>query len=117
MIWAAISWHSADSSISVNGQITTRDYVDILDNQVCPVVQMLFPNNYAIFQDENLLIHTSRSVHSWFEEHEDAVQHLPWPGKSPDLNIIKPLWSVLDSRVRSKFPLASSHRQLEDVLH
>ena len=93
------------------------DCVDILDNQVCPVVQMLFPNNYAIFKDENLLTHTSRSVHSWFEEHEDAVQHLPWPGKSPDLNTIKPLWSVLDSRVRSRFPPPSSDKQLENVLH
>jgi hypothetical protein len=68
-------------------------------------------------QDENLLIHASKSVHSWFEEHEDAVQHLSWPGKSPDLNIIEPLLSVLDSGVRSRFPPPSSHKQLEDVLH
>jgi len=64
-----------------------------------------------------MLIHTSRIVHSWFEEHEDAVQHLPWPGKSPDLNIIETHWSILDSRVRSGFPTPSSHKQLEDVLH
>jgi hypothetical protein len=117
MIWAAISWHSAGPNITVNGQITTRDYMDSLDNPVLPMVQMLFPNDYANFQDENLLIHTSRSVHSWFEEHEDAVQHLPWPGKSPDLNIFEPLWSVLESRVRSGFPPPSSHKQLEDVRH
>jgi len=49
MIWAAISWHSAGPSITVNSQITARDFVDILDNQVHPMVRMLFPNNYAIF--------------------------------------------------------------------
>jgi len=91
--------------------------MDILDNPVHPMVQMLFPNDYAVFQDENLLIHASRSVHSWFEEHEDAVQHLPWPRKSPGLNIIEPLWFILESRVRSRFPPPSSHKQLEDVRH
>jgi hypothetical protein len=29
---------------------------------------------------------------SWFEEHEDELQHLPWPAQSPDLTIIEPIW-------------------------
>jgi len=58
--------------------------VDILSTQVHPVVQMLFPHDDAIFQDDNLPIHAARSVHSWFEEHEDALQHLPWRAQSPD---------------------------------
>jgi hypothetical protein len=51
---------------------------------------MLFPNNYAIFQDGNSPIHTARSVESLFEEHEDVLR-LFWLAQSPDLNIIKPL--------------------------
>jgi hypothetical protein len=50
------------------------------------MVQMLFPNKVAIFQ-----VSTARTVQSWFEEHEDALQHLPWPAQSPELNTIKPL--------------------------
>jgi len=69
---------------------------------------MLFSNNDAISYDDNSPIHTGRNVQSWFEEHEDALQHLPWPAQSPDLNIIKPLWSVLESRVRSKLPPTST---------
>ena len=76
------------------------------------MVQVLFPNNDAIFQD-NLPIHTARSVQSWFEEHEDALQHLLWLAQSPTLNIIEPLWSVLESRVRRRFPPLSL-RQLEE---
>ena len=82
-----------------------------------PVVQMLFHNNDAIFQDDISPIHTARNVQSRFEEHEDALQHLPWPAQSPGLNIIESLWSVLESRVRSRFPPPSSLKQLEDVLH
>jgi hypothetical protein len=52
------------------------------------MVQILFPNREAIFQAS-----TARNVQSWFEEHEDALQHLPWTEQSPELNTIKPLVS------------------------
>jgi hypothetical protein len=92
MIWAAISWYSADLIITLNDQITASDYVDILGSQVHPMVQM-FPDNDAVSQDNNSSIHTARSVQSWFEENEDELQQLPWPAQSPELNTIKPLVS------------------------
>ena len=61
--------------------------------------------------------HTARSVQCWFEEHEDVLQHPLWLAQLPNLNIIEPLWLVLESRVRSRFPSPSSLKQLEDVLH
>jgi len=64
MIWVAISWCFAGSIFTVNDRNTASDYVDILDNQVHPMVQMLFPNNDAVFQDYSLPIHTARSVQS-----------------------------------------------------
>jgi hypothetical protein len=87
----------------------------ILGNQVHPVVRM-FPNNDAVFQDGSSPILTARSVRSSFDEYEDALKHLPWPAQSPDLNIIEPSYSVLESRVRNRFPSPSSVKQLEDVL-
>jgi hypothetical protein len=90
--------------------------MDILRNQVHAMVQMFFPNNGAVFQDDNLPIHTVNSVRSWFKEHKEAPQHLPWPAQSPDLNILRPLWSALEKRVRSRIP-PPSLKQLEDVLH
>jgi len=97
----------------VNGQITASDYVDILGIQLHPLVQLLFPKNDAIFQDDDSPIHTARSVQSWFEEHEDALQHLLHLAQLHDSNIIEPLWSVLESRVRSRFPPLSL-KQLEE---
>jgi len=93
--------------------------VDILGNQAHPMVQMLFPNKDAICQDNthtNTHIYSATSVQSWFDEHEDALQHLPWPAQLPDLTIIKLPWSVLESTVRSEFPPTSSLKQLEDVI-
>jgi hypothetical protein len=48
-------------------------------------------------------------------EHESELQHLPWPAQSPDLNITEPLWSVLETRVRNRFPSSTYLKQL-DVL-
>jgi hypothetical protein len=61
--------------------------------------------------------HTTRSVQFWFEEHEDALHHLPQSAQSPNLNIIEPLSSVVESMVRSRFPPPSSVMQPEDVHH
>jgi hypothetical protein len=115
-ISAATSWYSAGPIITLNGQIAASDYVEILGNQVRPVVQMFLPNNDAVFQEDIPPMHTARSVRSWFEEHEDALQHLLWPAQSPSLNIIEQLLSVLESWVRSRFPPPTSLKQPEDVL-
>ena len=69
----------------------------IVGSQVHLMVQVLFPNNDAIFQEENSPTHAhthrAKSVQSYFEEHEDALRHLLWLAQTPDLNIVKPLVS------------------------
>ena len=112
MIWAAISSTVLVLYLFWIVLITASDCMDILGSQLHPVVQVLFPNNDAIFQDD-LPIHTTRSVQSWFEEHEDSLQHHLWLAQSPTLNIIEPLWPVTESRVRSWFPPLSL-RKLEE---
>jgi len=79
----------------MNGQIIASDYVGILGSRVHPTVHMLIPNNDAIIQDDNSPTHTARSVQSRFEEHKNALQYLPWPAQSSDLNIIEPLSLVV----------------------
>jgi hypothetical protein len=38
----------------------------------------IFPT-VAVFQDDKATIRTAGTVLSWFEEHEDELQHFPWP--------------------------------------
>jgi hypothetical protein len=113
-------------SVTLHGQITAREYMDKLGNQMHPMIQTLFPNNDAVSQDDNVAIHTAGTVQSWFEEHEGELQHLNRPPQSPDLNITESetfksitesLWSVLETRVRNRFLSSTSLKQLKDVLH
>jgi hypothetical protein len=63
MVWEAISCYFVSSIITLHGRITARKYVDRLGNQVHPMIQMLFPNNDAVFQDDNVPTHTGLFSH------------------------------------------------------
>jgi hypothetical protein len=77
MVWATMSWLSVHPIITLQGQITAREYMDWLGNQGHPMVQALFLSNIAVLQDDTAPIHTAGTVQSWFEEHEGELQHFP----------------------------------------
>jgi hypothetical protein len=68
---------------------------------------MLFPNNEAVFQDDNASIRTAGTLQSWFEEHEGEIQDVPWPVQSPDLNIIEPFWSLFGYWIEEQIPTSN----------
>jgi hypothetical protein len=76
------------------------------------MIKTLFPNNDAVFKDDSAHIHTFGTVQSWIEEHEDELQHLPWPELSPNLDTTEPLWAVLETTVRNRFLSPTSLKQL-----
>jgi hypothetical protein len=98
-----------------DGPITARDYVGMLCSQVQPMIQTLLPNKHAVFLDDNPASHTDGTVQSWYV---GELQYLPWPARSPYLNITEQFWSVLETRgtVRNRFPLPAHQKQLEHVL-
>ena len=94
MIWVVVSRYSAGPIIPRNGPITASGYVDIFGNRCILQSRCCFLPMMQFFK-MTICPYTARSIQSWFEEHEDALQHLPWPTQSPDLNIVEPLEDVL----------------------
>jgi hypothetical protein len=90
--------YSVGPIITLRGPNTAREYVDGLDNQVHPIILPLFSNNDAVFQDDNAPTHSHglKSV---------QVNFTIFPSQhTQDFNIIDPLWSVLETGVRNRFP-------------
>jgi hypothetical protein len=62
MVWAAILLYSVGPIITLHGRITERECVNRLSNEVHPMIQELFLNNDAVFQDDSASIHTAVTV-------------------------------------------------------
>jgi hypothetical protein len=76
MVWAAISWYTI---LFVPLIFFIADYVERSSTQVHPMVQTLFSNYDAIFQDDSAQSDTAETVRSWFEKHEGELQQLSCP--------------------------------------
>ena len=53
MIWGTICWQSTSPMISLHGRINSQDKLEIFSNQVHLMVQVMFLERNAIFQDDN----------------------------------------------------------------
>lgn len=56
--------------ITLRGNITAKNYVDIFADQVYAMVQFLFPNGDGVLLDEKVIVHTAHIVQDWVSEHK-----------------------------------------------
>lgn len=87
-------------------------YRRVLQWEMKPSVNKLFPDNDCIFQQDNDPKHTANKTKQYLLNYH--VPTLPWPSQSPDLNPIENLWSILDERVKNRQP--SNEEDLFEVI-
>lgn len=110
MIWGCICYDGVGTLTSVNGNINSEKYIDILENNLWPVIVRHFPHGNYVFQDDNAPVHRSRLLSAYMEENN--INTTSWPAQSPDINIIENIWLKLKRHLQSTRNTIESKDQL-----
>ena len=88
-------------------------YQKVLQEHLLPTIQEHFGEDTCIFQHDGAPCHKAKAIAKWLNDKNIQVLG-PWPGNSPDLNLIENLWGALKKQVNKQKPTNIS--QLQDFL-
>ena len=98
--WGVITWQGIGCCRIYNENTNSNVYCDILENYLVPTAQMYGLESNYLFQHDNARYHTSKQTQEKLKEIN--VKILPWPAKSPDINLAEQLWSIIDNKFKSR---------------
>jgi hypothetical protein len=65
MIWGCITFNGVGTLTTVNENINATKYIDILEDNLWPLIVRHYPEENYIFEDDNAPIHRARSVQNY----------------------------------------------------
>lgn len=112
MVWGCFGLNGARLA-TISGRMNSESYTSLLESELQPFGEELGGPNW-IFQQDNAPVHDSNFTHAWLLDH--AIQILPWPSCSPDLNPIENLWGLLVRKVYEGAKQYDSVQELHDAI-
>lgn len=118
MFWSGFGYNGVLKIVKTGNRLDAVEYQKILDDTLKGSGEHITVNGTSgyIFQQDNATIHTAVSTKTYLEGLEN-VKLLSWPSRSPDLNPMENLWSVLAHRVYSNGKQYSTLDELEESVY
>ena len=79
MIWGCIFYDGVGTLTAVEGNINAAKCIDILDNNLWPVVVWYFEGKEYSFMDDNAPVHRAHTVENYKEQNK--VTSTEWPAQ------------------------------------
>jgi hypothetical protein len=116
-VYTMFSWHTLGPLIPTEQCLNATAYLNIVADQVHPLMVTIDPLSHGYFQQDNAPCHKACIVSKWSQEHDHGVfSLLEWPVQSPDLNPIEYLCGETERAVRSMNVTQSNLQQLRDAI-
>ena len=100
-IWDCLTYDGIGLCNLYQGKMDQFGYIDTLRNSLIATKELFWVDvSEWIFQQDNAPCHTAKSVKNWLKD--SKIKVLNWPARSPDLNPIENIWSIIDRRLTNQ---------------